>query len=62
MKAIILGADRRLHGLYVENQPTKIADRIRECPFSARRSSVTAEKQRLSIAASRRDREPKTEG
>jgi hypothetical protein len=32
MKTLILGADRRLHGLGGENQPTKIADWIRECP------------------------------
>jgi hypothetical protein len=40
---------------------TKIADWIRECPVFGATQIIHPKKQRLSIAESRRDREPKTE-
>jgi len=62
MKTLTPGAQRRLpFHLYKKNNRKKIADWIRECPVFAATKIIYRKKQRLSIAASRRDQEPKTE-
>jgi hypothetical protein len=60
MKILILGAQRRPHGMYGENQPDEDSRLDRECLIFERTRISRHKKQRLSIAATRRrDREPK---
>jgi hypothetical protein len=58
MKILILGAWMRLRGMCGENQPDEDSRLDRECPIFDRTRIIRRKKQRLSIVASRSDREP----